>query len=121
MTYWKEVKAAGRLLRILRTVESCSAARDVGAPFYLPRLGGARGVGGGRGRRRGERRWACGEPLGGSKMECSERGGWGGGGWVVGGFRKGRGWEWGRGAFREGVFLTRRFINGGTGCSAGAE
>lgn len=53
MTYWKEVKAAGRSLQILRTVESCSATRDVGASFYLPRLGGAKGDG--QGEERGEK------------------------------------------------------------------
>lgn len=77
MTYWKEVKAAGRSLQILRTVESCSATRDVRASFYLPGLGGAKEMGR-RSRRRGERRWACGEPLVGSEIECRDREGHGG-------------------------------------------
>lgn len=45
MTDWKGVKAARSSLRILRTVESCSATRDVGPPFISPRLGGRRGRG----------------------------------------------------------------------------
>lgn len=72
MTDWKGVKAARSSLRILRTVESCSATRDVGPPFISPRLGGRRrrgqegeGAGGGGG--------PCIEPLGGSKMKCREQ------------------------------------------------
>lgn len=93
VTDWKGVTAARSSLRILRTVESCSATRDVGPPFTSP--DSTAGGGGGR-------RWRgpCIEPLGGSKMKSREQ------------ERVLRGRE---------VFLTRRFINGGTGCSAGAK
>lgn len=45
-------------------------------PFISLDSAERRGMGRGR---RGERRWACGEPLGGSKMECREREGVSGG------------------------------------------
>lgn len=68
VTDWKGVKAARSSLRILRTVESCSATRDVGPPFISPDSAAGGGGGGGR-------RWRgpCIEPLGGSKMKCREQ------------------------------------------------